>query len=65
MSRVDDVRTIIDNISRTRRHSINTEYSALLDVQRLLENIAINLAELNDRLEKREDGLNVNTTIQT
>ena len=56
MSRVDDVRTIIDNISRTRRHSINTEYSALLDVQRLLENIAINLAELNDRLEKREDG---------
>ena len=58
MSRVDDVRTLIDNISRTRRHSINTEYSALLDVQRMLENIALNLAELNDRLEKREGGLN-------
>ena len=58
MSRVDDVRTLIDNISRTRRHSINTEYSALLDVELLLENIALNLAELNDRLEKREDGLN-------
>ena len=58
MSRVDDVRTLIDSISRTRRHSINTEYSALLDAQRLLENIALNLAELNDRLEKREGGLN-------
>lgn len=58
MSRVDDVRTLIDNISRTRRHSINTEYSALLDIESLLGNIAINLAELNDRLEKREDGLN-------
>ena len=56
MSRVDDVRALIDNISRSRRHSINTEYSALLDVQRLLENIALNLAELNDMLEKREDG---------
>ena len=58
MSRVDDVRTLIDNISRTRRHSINTEYSALLDVELLLENIALNLAELNDRLEKREGGRN-------
>ena len=58
MSRVDDVRTLIDNISRSRRHSINTEYSALLDVEKLLGNIAVNLAELNDRLEKREDGLN-------
>ena len=65
MSRVDEVKELIDSISRTRRRSINTEYSALLDVQRLLENIALNLAELNDRLEKREDGLNVNTTIQT
>ena len=58
MSRVDEVKELIDSISRTRRHSFNTEYSALLDVQRLLENIALNLAELNDRLEKREDGLN-------
>lgn len=58
MSRVDEVKELIDSISRTRRRSINTEYSALLDVQRLLENIAINLAELNDKLEKREDGLN-------
>lgn len=65
MSRVDDVKTLVDNIARRRRHSINTEYSVLLDVQRLLENIALNLAELNDRLGKREDGLNVNTTIQT
>ena len=58
MSRVDEVKELIDSISRTRRRSINTEYSALLDVQRLLENIALNLAELNDRLEKREGGLN-------
>ena len=58
MSRVDEVKELIDSIARTRRHIINTEYSALLDVQRLLENIALNLAELNDRLEKREDGLN-------
>ena len=58
MSRVDDVKTLVDNIARRRRHSINTEYSALLDVQRLLENVALNLAELNDKLVKREDGLN-------
>ena len=58
MSRVDEVKELIDSISRTRRHSINTEYSVLLDVERLLENITLNLAELNDRLEKREDGLN-------
>ena len=58
MSRVDEVKELIDSISRTRRRSINTEYSALLDVQRLLENIALNLAELNDMLEKREGGLN-------
>ena len=58
MSRVDEVKELIDSISRTRRHSINTEYSALLDAQRLLENIALNLAELNDKLVKREDGLN-------
>ena len=44
MSRVDEVKELIDSISRTRRHSFNTEYSALLDVQRLLENIALNLA---------------------
>lgn len=58
MSRVDEVKKLVDSISRTRRYSINTEYSALLDVELLLENIALNLAELNDRLEKREDGLN-------
>ena len=58
MSRVDEVNELIDSISRTRRYSINTEYSALLDVELLLENVALNLAELNDRLEKREDGLN-------
>ena len=58
MSRVDEVKELIDSITRTRRHSINTEYSALLGVQRMLENIALNLAELNDMLEKREDGLN-------
>ena len=58
MSRVDEVKELIDSITRTRRHSINTEYSALLGVQRMLENIALNLAELNDRLEKREGGLN-------
>lgn len=56
MSRVDEVKELVDSITRTRRHSINTEYSALLGVQRMLENIALNLAELNDRLEKREDG---------
>lgn len=65
MSRVDEVKELIDNIDRTRRHIINTEYSALLDVNKLLGNIALNLAELNDRLDKREDGLNVSTTIQT
>ena len=58
MSRVEEVKKLIDSISRTRRHSINTEYSALFDVELLLENIALSLAELNDRLEKREDGLN-------
>ena len=58
MSRVDEVKELIDSIARTRRHIINTEYSALLDIESLLGNIAINLAELNDRLEKREDGLN-------
>ena len=58
MSRVDEVKELIDSISRTRRHSFNTEYSALRDIESLLGNIALNLAELNDRLEKREDGLN-------
>ncbi len=58
MSRVDEVKELIDNIDRNRRHCINTEYSALLDIESLLGNIALNLAELNDRLEKREDGLN-------
>ena len=57
MSRVDEVKELIDSISRTRRHSINTEYSVLLDIESLLGNIALNLAELNDRLDKREDGL--------
>ena len=56
MSRVDEVKELIESIDRKRRHSINTEYSALLDVEKLLGNIAVNLAELNDRLEKREDG---------
>ena len=58
MSRVDEVKELIDSISCARRYSINTEYSALRDIERLLENIALNLAELNDRSEKREDGLN-------
>ena len=56
MSRVEEVNALIESIDRKRRHSINTEYSALRDVQRLLESIALNLAELNDRLDKREDG---------
>ena len=65
MSRVEKTKELINSLIRSHRHTINTEYSVLLDIESLLGNIAINLAELNDRLEKREGGLNVNTTIQT
>ena len=58
MSRVDETKELINNLIRSHRHTINTEYSVLLDIESLLGNIALNLAELNDRLEKREDGLN-------
>ena len=53
MSRVEKTKELI---SRLHSQGINTEFSVLLDVERLLKNIALNLAELNDRLEKREDG---------
>ena len=58
MSRVDETKELINSLIRSHRHTINTEYSALLDIESLLGNIAINLAELNDSLEKRKDGLN-------
>ena len=58
MSRVDETKQLVNSLIRSHRHGIVSEYSALLDIQSLLGNIAINLAELNDRLEKREDGLN-------
>ena len=58
MSRVDEVKKIINAHSSVRGYRMNNEYTALLRIEELLDNIALNLAELNDRLEKREDGLN-------
>lgn len=58
MSRVDEVKKIISAHSSARGYRMNNEYTALLRIEEVLDNIALNLAELNDRLEKREDGLN-------
>lgn len=52
MSRVDETKKIISAHSSTRGYRMNSEYTALLRIEEVLENIAINLAELNDRLEK-------------
>lgn len=58
MSRVEETKELINSLIRSHRHSIVSEYSVLLDIESLLGNIALNLAELNDRLEKREGGRN-------
>jgi len=65
MSRYEETHGLVNSHIGARRYrSLNNEYNTLLRIEQVLENIALNLAELNDRLEKREDGLNVNTTIQ-
>ena len=59
MSRVDEVKKIISahsSVRGYRMNNVNNEYTALLRIEEVLDNIAVNLAELNDRLEKREDG---------
>ena len=56
MSRVEETKKIISTHSSTRGYRFNNEYTALLRIEEVLENIAVNLAELNDRLDKREDG---------
>ena len=56
MSRVDETKKIINAHSSTRGYRLDNEYTALLRIEEALENIALNLAELNDRLDKREDG---------
>jgi len=53
MSRVDEVKKIIN-----AHGSLRGNNAVFFRIEELLENIALNLAELNDRLEKREDGLN-------
>lgn len=53
MSRVDETKKIINAHSSLRGNN-----AVFFRIEELLENIALNLAELNDRLEKREDGLN-------
>ena len=58
MSRVDETKKIISAHGSARGYRMNNEYTALLRIEEVLDNIALNLAELNDRLEKREDGLN-------
>lgn len=54
MSRVEETKQLINSLVRLHRRG--SEYSALLDIESLLGNIALSLAELNDRLGKREDG---------
>lgn len=56
MSRVEETKKIISTHSSTRGYRMNNEYTTLLHIEEVLDNIALNLAELNDRLEKREDG---------
>ena len=53
MGRVEEVKKIISAHSSLRGNN-----AVFFRIEELLENIALNLAELNDRLEKREDGLN-------
>ena len=51
MSRVEETKKIINAHSSLRGNN-----AVFFRIEELLENIALNLAELNDRLEKREDG---------
>ena len=56
MSRVEETKKIIKAHSSARGYRMNNEYTVLLRIEEVLDNIALNLAELNDMLEKREDG---------
>ena len=59
MSRYEETRRIVNShIGARKFRSLNNEHTTLLRIEQVLDDIALNLAELNDRLEKREDGLN-------
>lgn len=57
MSRFEVTKNLIDRINNNE-HGILLEFSTLLDIRSLLENIALNIAELNDKTEYRKGGLN-------
>ena len=59
MGRYEETQRIVNSNIGTRQHSsLNNEYFTLLRIERVLENIALNLAELNDKIGKQEGGLN-------
>lgn len=57
MSIFEATKNLIDRINNNE-HEILLEFSTLLDIKSLLENIALNIAELNDKTEYRKCGFN-------
>lgn len=57
MGRYEETQRIVNSNINARKHrSLSNEHFALLRIERVLENIALNLAELNDKIGKQEGG---------